>query len=400
MEHNKIAAMRSVWILTLAQALAGCGTLVLIAFGGIIGARIAPTAALATLPISLGVVGVAAASIPAALSMQRYGRRRMFIASALSAAVAALGCAWAIAHARFDAFCVGALFLGANMAFVQQYRFAATEYVDLPAIPRAVSTVMLGTLVAAFIGPEAGERLRFIGGWPEFTGSFIAVAVFLLLSALVLVTLGPPHPHAVATHGEPRALRAIVRQPAYVVALLAGLSSYAVMSFIMTATPISMHVIDSHSVRDTKQVITSHLIGMYLPSLVSGRLVERLGMARMMYLGVACMAACIAIAAVLGHALMHYFSALILLGLGWNLLFVAGTTLLTRTYTPVERFRAQGFNDFATFTSQALASLAAGAAIVAIGWRNVNLAAVPLLLVVGLAVLLWQRAGARQIATG
>lgn len=393
-----MGAMRSVWILTLAQALAGCGTLVLIAFGGIIGAQIAPSPTLATLPLSLCVVGVAAMSIPAALSMQRYGRRRMFIVSALAASVAALGCAWAVAQGSFAAFCVGATLLGANMAFVQQYRFAATEYVELPDIPRAISTVMLGTLAAAFIGPESGERLRLLGGWPEFTGSFIAVAVFLVLSALVLLALGPPHPHAVARGGAVRPLGAIVRQPAYLVALFAGLSSYAVMSFIMTATPISMHVIDGHSVNATKQVITSHLVAMYLPSLVSGRLIARLGIARMMLAGVACMAACVVVAAALGHAFTHYLAGLVLLGLGWNLLFVAGTTLLTRTYAPAERFRAQGFNDFATFTSQALASLAAGAAIAAIGWRNVNLAAIPVLLAMLGAVLAWWRAAAREPA--
>lgn len=395
-----MGGMRDVWILTLAQALAGCGTLVLIAFGGIIGARIAPDPVLATLPLSLGVVGVAAASIPAALSMQRFGRRRMFIASALAAGVAALGCAWAVAHAQFAAFCIGATFLGANMAFVQQYRFAATEYVDLPDVPRAIATVMLGTLVAAFIGPETGERLRFLGGWPEFSGSFVAVAAFLVLSSLVLLALGPPHPHHIAPSGDARPLRVIVSQPTYLVALFAGLSAYAVMSFIMTATPISMHVIDGKSVTETKQVITSHLVAMYLPSLVSGWLIARLGVARMMLAGTVCMAACVAVAAVLGHAFTHYLAGLVLLGLGWNLLFVAGTTLVTRTYTPAERFRAQGFNDFATFTSQALASLAAGAAIIAIGWRNVNLVGIPVLLVMFVAVLVWQRAGGRRpIAT-
>ncbi|HNR21863.1 MAG TPA: MFS transporter [Steroidobacteraceae bacterium] len=383
--------MRNVWILTLAQAMAACGMLVMFAFGGIVGARIAPTAALATLPLSLGVVGVAAASIPAALSMQRFGRRPMFVLSALVAALAGLGCAWAVAHAHFGAFCAGALVLGANMAFVQQYRFAAAEYVDVPLVPRAIAAVLLGTLAAAFLGPEAGDRLRNIGGWPEFTGSFIAVAVFLVLSALTLLALGPPMAHALARHDGGRPLRQIVRQRAYLVALFAGLTSYAVMSFIMTATPISMHVIDGHDVTATKNVITSHLVAMYLPSLASGWLIARLGIARMMMAGIVCMLACIVIAAALGHAFLHYFSGLVLLGVGWNLLFVAATTLLTRTYSPAERFRAQGFNDFATFTSQAIASLAAGAAISSIGWLNVNLVCIPLLLAMLVAVSAWRR---------
>lgn len=383
--------MRNVWILTLAQALAACGTIVLITFGGIIGTRIAPHPTLATLPLSLGIVGVAAASIPAALSMQRFGRRSMFVAGALFAAVAALACAWAVAHAHFLAFCLGATVLGANMAFVQQYRFAAAEYVDVPDVARAVATVMLGTLAAAFIGPETGDRLRLLGGWPEFTGSFIAVAVLLVASAFVLLALAHPHAHATRTGGAVRPLRAIVSQPTYLVALFAGLSSYAVMSFIMTATPISMHVMDGLSVAETKRVITSHLVAMYLPSLASGWLIARLGVPRMMLAGVLCMGSCVAIAAVLGHAVMHYFAALVLLGVGWNLLFVAGTTLLTRTYTPGERFRAQGFNDFATFAAQAAVSLAAGASIGWFGWRNLNLVNLPVLLAMLVAVLVWQR---------
>lgn len=383
--------MRNVWILTLTQALAACGTLVLIAFSGIIGARIAPSPALATLPLSLSVVGVAAMSIPAALSMQRYGRRPMFIASALCAAVAALGCSWAVAHAHFAAFCAGALVLGANMAYVQQYRFAATEYVDIAQVPRAIATVMLGTLAAAWLGPEAGDRLRLLGGWPEFTGSFIAVAAFLVLSAATLLALGPPHPSATSRGGAARPLGVIVRQRAYLVALFAGLTSYAVMSFIMTATPISMHVIDGHGIAATKQVISSHLIAMYLPSLASGWLVARLGIARMMIAGIVCMAACVLVALVSGHAFAHYLVGLVLLGVGWNLLFVAATTLLTRTYSPGERFRAQGCNDFATFTAQAIASLVAGAAIATIGWRATNLVMLPVLAAMLVAVLAWRR---------
>jgi predicted MFS family arabinose efflux permease len=276
------------------------------------------------------------------------------------------------------------------MAFVQQYRFAAAEYVDAPRVPRAIATVLLGTLAAAFLGPEAGDRLRNLAGWPEFTSSFVVVAVFLVLSALTLLALGPPMAHALARNDGGRALREIVRQRAYLVALFAGLTSYAVMSFIMTATPISMHVIDGHDVTATKNVITSHLVAMYLPSLASGWLVARLGIARMMIAGISCMLACIVVAAALGHAFAHYFSGLVLLGVGWNLLFVAATTLLTRTYAPAERFRAQGFNDFSTFTLQAIASLAAGAAISSIGWLNVNLVCIPLLLAMLGAVIAWR----------
>jgi predicted MFS family arabinose efflux permease len=387
--------MRNVWILALAQALSGSGMIMLVTFGGIVGARLAPTPAAATLPLSLSIVGAAVCSIPAALLMQRFGRKPLLVASALATSATGLVMAYSIAHADFTLLCIGALLLGANMAFVLQYRFAATEYVTGGLAPRAVATVMLGTLVAAFATPEIGDRARLAGGWPEFTGSFVALAVIALAGAVVLLALGPPATHAVRESGPGRPLGAIAREPAYVVAVLCGVASYSVMSFIMTATPISMHVIDGHAVRDTKNVITAHLLAMYLPSLASGWLTQQFGLIRTMGLGLACMLASVVVAAFTGHAFMHYFWALVLLGVGWNFLFVAGTTLLTTTYAPSERFRAQGFNDLATFGAQAVASLLAGVSIERLGWESLNLASVPVLLAT-LGAMLWWRARAAR----
>ncbi len=387
--------MRNVWLLAVAQALAGCGTIVLVAFGGIVGSDLAPVPALATLPLSLGVVGVAAASIPASLAMQRWGRKPAFVASAGFAVLAALVCAAAVARGSFELLCVGGLLLGFNMAFVQQYRFAATEYVGPGQAGRAISTVMLGTLAASVLAPEIGDRARLLGGWAEFTGSFVALAALCAAGAHVLTRLGPPqgHAHGPAATGPVRPLGEIARQPAYLVAVLCSVSGYAVMSFVMTATPISMHVLDGMDVAASKHVLTGHLLGMYLPSLASGWLVDRLGLPRLMYLGLACMGLCVAIAAFVGHQFVHYFVALALLGVGWNFLFVAGSTLLTRTYASAERFRAQGFHDFATFGTQALASLLAGASIHGLGWAQLNLACVPVLLA-ALAAILWWRSSA------
>jgi predicted MFS family arabinose efflux permease len=392
--------MRNVWILALAQALTGCGTIVLVAFGGIVGTRLASSPALATLPLSLAIVGVAATSIPAALAMQRWGRKRAFLASAAFAAAASLVCAAAVARADFALLCVGGAMLGANMAFVQQYRFAATEYVALEHAGRAISTVMLGTLVAAVLAPELGDRARLLGGWPEFTGSFVALSGVCVVGLAVLALLEPAHAHEAAAARPARPLATIARQPGYRVAVLCSVAGYAVMSFIMTATPISMHVLDGMDVAASKQVITAHLLGMYLPSLASGWLIDRLGLPRMMYAGLGCMGACVAIAAVVGHHFVHYLVGLVLLGVGWNLLFVAGSTLLTRSYTASERFRAQGLHDFATFGTQALASLLAGASIHALGWTVLNLASVPLLLVAAAAIWTWHRADARTRAHG
>jgi MFS family permease len=381
--------MRQVWLLTLAQALAACGTIVLISFAGIVGTHIAPAPALATLPLSMSVVGVAATSLPAALLMQRIGRRRAFIGSALAAAVGALLAAWSIAQSAFWGLCAAALLLGSNMAFVHQYRFAAVEHVPPARAGKAVATVMLGTLVAAVVGPALGQAARDLGGWPEFTGSFVVLSGLLLAAAAVLTRIEDAPVTAPAPLGVGQApLRDILGRPAYRFAVLCALTSYAVMSFIMTATPLSMHVHDGFSSAATTSVITAHLLGMYLPSLASPLIVARLGVPRMITAGVAINLGCIAIAAFAGHAYLHYFSALVLLGLGWNLMFVAATTLLTATYAPAERFRAQGFNDLAVFGSQAVASLLAGTAIETIGWEWLNLATVPLLLWV-----LWRARG-------
>lgn len=372
--------MRNVWILTLAQAFAACGTITLVTFGGIVGTHIAPTPALATLPLSMSVLGLASMSLPAALLMQRIGRKRAFMGSAGVAAFAALLCAWAVAHESFVLFCLAGLLIGGNMAFVQQYRFAAIEYAGPADSGRAVSTVMIGTLIAAFVGPTLGGLTSDLGEWPQYTSSFLSLSVLCVIAAVILSLLPATQSTKVANSASTgRSIRELLRDSRFNLAVLAGLSSYAVMSFIMTATPLSMHVHDGFSTAETTTVITAHLLGMYLPSLATPWFVTRLGVRGMMLAGVGINLLCVAVCAFVGHQFIHYFAALLLLGVGWNLLFVGATTLLSSTYSPDERFRAQGFNDFAVFGSQAFASLSAGAAIETMGWQTLNLVTLPLL---------------------
>jgi MFS family permease len=376
--------MQHIWTLTLAQAFAACGTIMLVAFGGIVGAQLAPSPALATLPWSLCVVGLAAASVPASLLMQRYGRRKVLVASAMLGSVAALACAYSIAHGAFSGLCLSALLFGVHAAVVQQYRFAAADLIPPDAgaerSGKAVATVMLGTLAAAVLAPSLGQQARSLGGWADYSGSFVVLAGLLGCAALVLSRLPamPPAPPAERKAGRPVA--ALLRIPDYRLAVLAALSSYAVMSFIMTATPISMHVHDHHSGAVTSSVITAHLLGMYLPSLATPWLVARLGIRGLMLGGLAANFACVGIAVAVGEGVTHYFVALVLLGVGWNLLFVGATTLLAGTFSSAERFRAQGMNDFIVFGAQAAVSLLAGLAIETLGWRALNLATLPLLI--------------------
>lgn len=384
--------MRDVWILALAQACSACGAIMLATFGGIIGATLAPTPAIATLPLSLSVLGTALGSIPASRLMQRIGRKPAFIGSALIGTFTALLCAFSVSRGSFAGLCLSAALLGVNMAFVQQYRFAAAEFVDTAQAGRAVSTVMLGTLAAAILAPELGDRMRLVGGWAEFTGSFVSLAGVLLVAAAVLTFLGPPRPRPVSTARPARALAEVARQPTFIAAVAAGVTAYAVMSFIMAATPISMRVVDHMSVAETKSVISAHLLGMFVPSLASGWLVRVLGVRGLMTAGLACMGLCVGIGVFVGQHFVHYLSGLVLLGIGWNFLFVSGTTLLTTAHTPEERFAAQGLNDLLVFGTQAVASLLAGPAIIRLGWPVLNAASVPLLVVMaGLVVWLGTR---------
>ncbi len=373
--------MRNVYVLAIAQALSAAGMMTVFLLGGILGSGLAPRPELATLPVSLTVVGLAATVIPAALLMERIGRRNAFVASALLASVAALVMAWAVVQSSFVLLCAATLALGANLAFQQQHRFAAAESVPPGRVSHAVSMVMIGTLAAAAVGPQVALALRNLVPGHEYAGSFVGVALLCAAAALVLTQCEPgmTRSHAVAS-GEVRPLAEVVRQPTYLLAVAAAVVSYAVMSFIMTATPISMHVHDHHSDTDTAWVIQSHLLAMYGPSLFSGRLIARIGVRAGMTAGVALMFLCVAIDSA-GRDLMHYWWGLVLLGVGWNLLFVAGTTLLTTSYRPAERYRAQAVNEFSVFGTQALASLVAGPAIHLLGWRSLNLAAlVPLAL--------------------
>ena len=381
--------MRNVYVLAVAQAFSAAGMMTVFLLGAIVGSELAPMPELATLPVSLTVVGLAATAIPAALLMERIGRRTAFVASSLVAALAALAVAWAIVQASFALLCAATLVLGANLAFQQQQRFAAAESVPPARVSQAVSIVMIGTLAAAAVGPQIALALRDLVPGHEYAGSFVGVAALCIAAALVLTRCDPglPAPRS-AGSGEGRPIGAVVRQPMFLVSVAAAVVSYAVMSFIMTATPISMHVHDHHSDTDTAWVIQSHLLAMYGPSLFSGRLIGRIGVRAGMTAGLTLMFACVAIASA-GHDLMHYWWGLVLLGVGWNLLFVAGTALLTTTYQPAERFRAQAVNEFSVFGTQALASLLAGPAIHLLGWRTLNLATLVPLALFAVALLAW-----------
>ncbi|MCH7502451.1 MAG: MFS transporter [Proteobacteria bacterium] len=378
-------------ILVICQLISATGSIVIVTLGGIIGADLTSDPAWSTLPISMMVVAIAATTIPATLLMRRLGRSRGFAIASLSAVIAVLVAAYALSEASFAMFIVAAAMFGINMAFTQQYRYAAAESVPARYTARAVSFVLVGSIGGALIGPELATRGQNWVSDVPYAGTMLALAALYLVQAVLLLRLKSADESFHEDDGRPsRGLRQIVRQPVFLVAVLGGTVGYGLMTLVMTATPLSMHINDGYSIEQTAGVIRAHVLGMYVPSLVSGFLIERLGVTRMMFFGALGLLGT-SIVALQGQSVLHYWGALILLGVGWNFLYVGGTTMLTYTYSMSERFQAQAANEFLVFGTSAIASLLAGTVMHYFGWSRLMLVPIPILLIIFVALLLVRR---------
>jgi MFS family permease len=249
---------------------------------------------------------------------------------------------------------------------------------------------LLAGVVGGFLGPDIATRCKDLLPYGEYSGSYAALAIIYILVLVVMSLLPSMRAQDERYAGADSPLIRVISRPRFLVAVFAGSVAYGVMSLIMTATPISMHTLHGHSLQATALVIQSHVIAMFLPSLITGSLITRAGVPQVMGLGILAMFACIALD-VAGTQIFNYWTALTLLGVGWNFLFVGSTVMLTESYLPAERFKAQGFNDFVVFGIQALASLSAGALVFRSSWATINLLAVPLLLGVLIAIVLVSR---------
>jgi MFS family permease len=348
----------TVWRLTLAYILMMAGTPMMVLLAGIIGTDIAPSPSLATLPIALVVVGVAASTLPTGRLLDRFGRRPVFLAYGLIAMVSALLAMQGLESGNFTVFCLAAIIMGWTGAAGHQYRFAALESVPIEQAPKATSFLLFGGVFAAFIGPELAVRGRALLE-TEYAGSYLLLIGSYGLGIVLIAGYRDDGFHHATGGGVGRPLAEIFRSPAIRLAVLAAALGYGVMSFIMTATPISMHVHAGHSLDATKLVIQSHIAAMYLPALIFPWLYRRYGWQRMVWAGIAIYAFCLAVA-FFDTSFLSYWLALVLLGVGWNFLFLSGTNLLPAGYRPEERFRVQSTNDFLVFSVQAVVSLSAG----------------------------------------
>lgn len=377
---------RSLIVLTLAQAFAMTGPPVTVLLGGIVGTRLAPSANLATLPVAFMIVGTALSTIPAAMLMSRFGRKMGFILAISVAALAALLAAFAISVEHFWLFCAATLLLGANNAFVQQYRFAVAESVPPNRLGKSLSVLMLAGVVAAWMGPDVAQRLQHASSWGEFSGSFLGLSGMLCVALVILCFYRNTASTTDSDRSKQRSLSVISIQPIFILAVGSAAVAYAIMSLLMTATPVSMHSVDNFSFEDTAWVIQSHIMAMFLPSFFSGYLIDWLGAKKIILAGIVILFICLGIA-LMDHTLMHYWLALVLLGVGWNFLYLGGTTLLTTTYEAGERFKVQALNDFLIFSIQACAALGSGYLLMEYGWNWVIALSVPWLFV--LTFLLW-----------
>ncbi|HYF52990.1 MAG TPA: MFS transporter [Salinarimonas sp.] len=387
-------ARRNALVLAGAQALGGASPSIVISVGGLVGQAIAENKLLATLPVSTLNLGLALSTIPAALLMRRVGRRNGYVIGATLGVVAGCVAAYAIAAANFALFCLATAIAGGYGAFVQSYRFAAADSASPAFRARAISWVMAGGLAAGIIGPQVVIWSRDVVPGALFAGAFLGQAVLAFLSMAVLAALRAPPVEAEAARGGGRPLGEIMRQPRFVVAVLAGLTSYGLMSFMMTAAPLAM-VGCGHSVDLAALGISLHILAMFGPSFVTGSLIDRYGKERITAAGLVLIAAAAAVG-LSGLGVAHFWIALVLLGLGWNFGFIGATAMVTDCYRPEERAKVQAANDFLVFGSVALASFSSGKLLNLGGWETLNWLVLPPVALT-LLLLAWQ-ARARAVA--
>jgi MFS family permease len=374
---------RQVLLLVVAQAFFQTASTIVITIGALVGARVPPNPQLATAPIAAMFLGTVLATLPASHFMARFGRKKGFVAGALLGALGGLASAWGVHAGSLLVLSAGTLFIGAYNAFAQFYRFAASEVADEQFRPRAVSWVLAGSVVAAILGPA----LATLGGplfEPAHVGSFLILSAVSFMAACLLLGFGEPALPSESDQGQARPLLEVMRQPTYAVALFAAASGSGVMVLAMTATPLAMNH-HGHGFSETAFVIQAHVLGMFAPSFFTGAWIARFGVLRIMTLGGMLLGGHV-ILSLAGSGFASFGSALVLLGVGWNFLYIGGTTLLTSTYRPAERARAQAANDLIVYVVGLAASLLAGALLQSLGWRWMNISLLPWILMALLAL--------------
>jgi MFS family permease len=374
---------RNVALLAACQALLLANTSALVALSGVAGYELAADKSMATLPVTGWVVGGALTTMLASQLMQRVGRRAGFTVGACIGIAGATLCVVALLLHGFWLFCIGSMVFGSYNAFGQYYRFAAADATTPEFRARAISYVMAGGLVGGIVGPTTSRLTAHLLP-TAYLAAYLALIAYIVVVLLLLRKLDIPN-HAVSESSErARPLAALAAQPTFLVAVICGALAYGTMNLLMTATPLAMAMC-GHPYGAATGVISAHVIGMFAPSFFTGDLIRRFGVLQVMLAGVAIYVVCIGIA-LAGVEVTNFWWSLLLLGVGWNFVFIGATTLLTETYRPAEKAKAQGANDSLIFATMAVSSLASGMILQRNGWQTLNYIAVPAVLLIGAGV--------------
>jgi MFS family permease len=377
-------AQKNVAVLAACQALLFTNNSTAIALNGLAGYALAAHKGLATLPVTAWVLGGALSTLPASLLMKRIGRRAGFTVGALTGMVGALICSAALYAGSFWLLCFGTLVFGVYNAVAQYYRFAAADAVSGDFKSRAISLVLAGGLVGGLVGPELSKLT--VGAFStRYLGAYLSLIAFLVLVVGIVQLLDIPSPSGDDRKASARPLKEIMVQPAFVVAVLGAAIGYGVMNLLMTATPLAMGLC-GHPYSAAATVIGWHVVGMFGPSFFTGSLIKRFGVLQVMIAGALLLYVVVAIA-LSGISVPHFWFALVLLGIGWNFLYIGGTTLITEVCSPPERAKTQGANDSIIFLTMMVTSFGSGILIDAKGWQTLNWLALPCITVAAIAVL-------------
>lgn len=369
------------------------GNTLMVSVAALTGYALADDKSLATLPMALQFISTMLTSIPAAMLMEKFGRKVTFIGASFIGMAGATIATIAILMSNFWLFVVAAMFIGSFNGFGNYYRFAAADSVSANQKARAISWVMTGGVIAAIVGPNLAKYTRDIVATAPFAATFGILIGLYVVSLLILTFVDLPKKSADTNQQNylpRRPIAEIARQKKFIVALICGMLGYGVMSLVMTATPLAMQH-HHHEFDETTFVIQWHVLGMFAPSFFTGTLIARFGLENILTTGALLGLACVG-TNLIGTSVWHFWLALLFLGISWNFLFIGATTLLTQTYRDSERSRAQAVNDFTVFTVVALSSLSAGYLQHQFGWKFVNIGVVPLLLIV-LVSIVWLRTG-------